>query len=252
MRLRGALPSPRHRLAGAIPHRIVGDTPAQFLWKPFLISMWGNATYGDCTVAEEAFVKACAPGVFVPDDTVIAWARANGAIDGDTLIDVLDKMQMEGFVLGNNIYNDGQPKSVDWTNFETLSNAIAQGPIKLGVAANQLENAVPDPPKSGWVGTNFITDGNLDHCISACGYGSVEWLLSQLGADVPSGIDGTQQGIAIFTWNSIGVLDWKSFLAITGEAWLRAPNTVIGTVPPTRPSANMLHKIWQFIKRIFV
>lgn len=228
MRLRGATPSPRNRLAAATPHRIVGLTPAWHIWKPSQLSMWGNANYGDCTVAEEAFAKACnSPEIFVPDDTVIAWAKANGAINGDTLIDVLDKMQTGGFVVDGQTYDDGPPTSVDWTDVDILQNAIFQGPVKLGVAADQLENVVPDPPTNGWVGTKFTPDSNLDHCVSAYGYGSISWLLSQIGGTLPADVNGDVLGIGIFTWDSLGILDWESFLAITGEAWLRNPNTVL-------------------------
>lgn len=226
-RMRGALPSPRHRLAGATPHVAVAPTPEQFLWLPAQLSMWGNDTYGDCTVAEEAFAKACnSPEIFIPDDTVIAWARANGAINGDTLIDVLDKMQGGGFVIEASTYDDGAPLSVDWTDAPTLQNAIAQGPVKIGVAADQLQDAVPEPPVNGWIATGFSEDADEDHCVSLCGFGSLAWLAEQLGTSVPNGMDGTQPAYAMFTWDSIGIIDVASLLAICSEAWLRNPTTV--------------------------
>ena len=56
-------------------------------------------------------------------------------------------------------YNDGPYTSVDWTNAAVLQNAIVQGPVKIGVAATQLQNAVQgDPPVSGWCATGFQTD----------------------------------------------------------------------------------------------
>jgi hypothetical protein len=225
-RLRGAFPSPRHRLASAMPHVATAPAPAQFLWKPAQLSIWGNDQYGDCTVAEEAFAKGAQPGVFIPDDVVIAWARANGAIDGDTLIDVLDKMQSGGFALDGKSYDDGAPLSVDWTNAAALQAAIAQGPVKIGVAADQLQNVVPDPPTNGWVAIGFTQDQNLDHCVSLCGYGSIAWLADQLGVTIPDTIDNTVSAYALFTWNSIGIIDVPSLLAICGEAWLRNPTTI--------------------------
>ena len=42
----------------------------------------------------------------------------------------------------------------------------------------------------------------------------------------PGGVDGTQPGYAMFTWNSIGIIDVPSMIAITQEAWLRQPTTV--------------------------
>lgn len=228
MRLRGARPSPRHRLAAAAPHKVVSPPPAQILWKPAKLSMWGNATYGDCTVAEEAFAKGCgSSGVFVPDDTVIAWANANGAINGDTLIDVLDKMQTGGFVVDGVTYNDGNPTAPNWTDAATLQSAIAQGPVKIGVAADQLEDVVPEPPVNGWFAKGFAEDTNLDHCVSICGYGPISWLCKQLGAASPESVDGAQIAYAMFTWDSIGIIDWPSLQAICGEAWLRNPTTVV-------------------------
>lgn len=225
--LRGARPSPRHRLAAAMPLQTFAPAPAQWLWKPAQLSMWGNATYGDCTVAEEAFSKGATANVFIPDDTVVAWAQANGAIDGDTLIDVLDKMETGGFVVGSTTYDDGPPSSIDWTNDAVLKNAIYQGPVKIGVAADQLQNVVPEPPENGWFATGFTKDENLDHCVSLCGYGSIGWLAEQLGVAPPGGTDLTLPAYALFTWSSIGIIDVPSLLAVCGEAWLRTPTTVV-------------------------
>jgi len=235
-RLRGARPSPRHRLASAMPHRIVGPTPPQWLWTPVQMSMWDNDVDGDCVTAEEAFKDACTPGVFITDDTVVAWATANNALNGADLITVLDIMQTAGFPQGGKLYNDGHPNSVDWTNSTALQNAIAQGPVKIGVAADQLQNAVPDPPSNGWFATGFQPDGNLDHCVSLCGYGTIQWLATQLGA-VPAdiGVDITAPAYALYTWKSIGIIDVPSMIAITGEAWLRSPNTLLSVPQPTKP-----------------
>ena len=84
-----------------------------------------------------------------------------------------------------------------------------------------------NPPVSGWFATGLTKDTNEDHCVSLCGYGTIAWLAAQLGVSVPDGIDGTQQGLGLFTWDSIGIIDWPSMLAITGEAWLRNPVTVV-------------------------
>jgi len=224
--LRGALPSPRHRLAAAIPHLATNPTPPQFLWKPKQLSMWGNDTYGDCTVAEEAFAKGATAGVFIPDAEVVAWAQQNGAINGDTLIDVLTKMQTNGFPLAGKIYDDGSPTSVDWTNAALLQNAIAQGPVKIGVAADQLEATVPNPPVSGWFADGFTCDNNMDHCVSLCGYGTIAWLAGQLGSQVPTGPNAASPAYALFTWNSIGIITPASLIAICGEAWLRNPTSI--------------------------
>ena len=233
-RPRGARPSPRHRLASARPHRIIGATPAQWLFDPAKLSMWLNDQFGDCVSAEEAFAKACdTPEVFITDDTVKAWASLNNVLNGTDLVTVLDLMQSAGFPQDGNVYNDGPFNAVDWTKAEVLQNAIAQGPVKIGVAADQLENAVPNPPTNGWFATGFQQDSNEDHCTSLCGFGTIAWLAEQLGVSVPSFLDGTQPGYAMFTWSSLGIIDVPSMLAITGEAWLRVPTTVVENASPT-------------------
>ena len=232
-RLRGAIPSPRHRLASAMPYRMVGPTPTQFLWKPAKLSMWLNDTYGDCVTAEEAFAKACdTPEDFITDDTVLAWATTNNVLNGADLVTVLDFMQSYGFVQDGRRYNDGPFTAVDWTNSTVLQNAIAQGPVKIAVAADQLEDAVPPPPaENGWIATGFTADANLDHCTSLCGFGTADWLAALLGVMVPSTLKSIP-AYALFTWDSIGIIDVPSMLAITGEAWLRSPVTLIAALPP--------------------
>lgn len=215
-----------------MPYRIVGPTPIQFLWKPAKLSMWDNDVDGDCVTAEEAFAKACStPEIFITDDTVVAWATANSVLNGADLTQVLDLMQSQGFPQDGVIYNDGPFNSVDWTNSTALQNAIAQGPVKIGVAASQLENAVPEPPANGWIATGFTADTNLDHCVSLCGFGTADWLAAQLGVMVPNFLKSVP-AYALFTWDSIGIIDVPSMLAITGEAWLRSPVTLIAAPAP--------------------
>jgi hypothetical protein len=228
-RPRGAFPSPRHRLAGARPHVAVTPHPAQWLWTAVQLSMWLNDVDGDCVTAEEAFAKGCGPsGIFIPDAIVKAWATRNNVLNGADLITVLDLMQTAGFSQDGKVYDDGPPLSVDWTNADILQNAIYQGPVKIGVAADQLENVVPDPPTSGWIATGFTQDQNEDHCVSLCGYGTIGWLASQLGVTVlPGTLDQNAPAYALFTWDTIGIIDVPSLLAITGEAWLRVPTTVV-------------------------
>lgn len=226
--LRGAIPSPRHRLAAAAPHIITGPTPAQVLYKPSQLSIWYNDQYGDCVTAEEAFAKAChSPEIFITDQEVYDWANAHNFLNGTTLVDVLDVMVKNGFTQSSHTYDDGPHVAVDWTSAATLQNAIAHGPVKIGVAADQLQNVVPNPPKSGWFALGFSEDSNMDHCVSLCGYGPLSWLAEQLGVSVPNGVDGSGAGYGLFTWGTIGIIDEASMLAITGEAWLRNPTTVV-------------------------
>ncbi len=227
----GAIPTPRHRLAGATPYRIVGDTPASWIWIPRKLSYWDNNQDGDCVTAEEAFAKACS-GIFISDAEVIRWASAHGVLNGANLDQVLDWMFTKGFEQDGNIYNVGAKSTLDYTNAAILNNAISKGPVKVGCAAGQLQGTVGS--SNGWFGVGFTLDNNQDHCTTLCGYGTMAWLAQQLGVTVPAGIDGNKLGYAFFTWDTIGIIDVPSMIAIVGEAWSRAPTTIIvGTNPPT-------------------
>ena len=232
---RGARPSPRHRLAAATPHKALAVVPAQHLVVPSTLSMWLNQTDGDCVTAEEAFNKAC-DGILIADATVQAWASTNNVLNGADLDQVLTLMQSAGFSQDGNMYNDGAATSVDWTTQAVLQSALSQGRVKIGVAADQLEalqSSTSIGVANGWVATGFKADSNEDHCVSLCGYGTIAWLAQLLGGSVPSGVDGTQIGYAMFTWSTIGIIDEPSLLAITGEAWLRSPTTkIVGTGTP--------------------
>ncbi len=190
--------------------------------------MWLNDVDGDCVTAEEAAAKACNdPEIFITDATVLAWATAGGFLNGANLTDVLDKMQANGFQQDGVTYDDGPFKSVNWTDAAILRNAIYQGPVKIGVAADQLERAVPNPPVNGWFAVDFAPDPNEDHCVSLFGYGTFAYLAGKLGVTVPPGLDPNHQGYGLFTWDSVGVIGHTAMVNITAEAWLRNPTTVI-------------------------
>jgi hypothetical protein len=198
------------------------------LYKPAKLSFWLNNQYGDCVTAEEAFAKAChTPEILISDAQVEKWAKHHNVLNGANLVDVLDAMTVKGFQQSGHTYDDGPHTSVDWTNPAVLQNAIAHGPVKIGVAADQLQAVVPNPPTNGWFATGFHEDSNEDHCVSICGYGSFAWLASELGVAVPQGTDGQTPGYGMFTWDSIGIIDDPSLLAITAEAWLRNPVTIV-------------------------
>jgi len=228
---RGAIPSPRSALAAAMPYVAPVGAPPNFIMKPQRISMWGNDVHGDCVTAEEAFAKACNnPEIFISEDEVIAWATRHGVLEGAYLTQVMTWMQDDGFADAPFIYDDGPYFSVNWTDAGTLQSAISTGPVKIGVAADQIENAWwTTGGSTGWFASGFHADGNEDHCVTLCGYGSLSWLAQQLGVQVPAGVDGTQPGYAMFTWNSIGIIDVPSMTAVTHEAWLRRPTTVTKT-----------------------
>jgi hypothetical protein len=230
---RGAIPSPRHALAAATPHLVTAAAPPNFIIVPSKLSSWGNFNHGDCVTAEEAFAKACnQPEVFIADAEAIRWATVHGVLEGAYLNQVLEWMQNDGFNQDYNTYDDGRFYSVNWTDPTLLQSAISQGPVKIGVAANQLETAWRSTGgATGWFGTGFVADSAEDHCVSLCGYGTFTWLSQHLHVQIPAGTDATKQGYALFTWGSIGIIDHPSMIAITHEAWFRQPTTIIKPAP---------------------
>jgi hypothetical protein len=225
---RGAVPSARHELAAAAPFAQLIGAPPNFIILPAKISMWGNDVHGDCVTAEEAFAKTCNnPEIFISDADVIAWATRHNVLEGANLVQVMQWMQGDGFAEGTNVYDDGAYMSVNWTNQSALQSAISTGPVKLGIAADQIDTAWHSTGgHSGWFAIGFHNDANEDHCVSLCGYGTLTWLAQQLNVAVPAGVDGNLSGYALFTWNTIGIIDHASMVAITHEAWLRRPTTV--------------------------
>jgi hypothetical protein len=198
MFLANARPSPRHRLAGAVPHFFLG-APANLFRVPLDLEWWGNRVDGDCCTAEEAAAKAVAdPQIAVPSTVAVAWAAAHGFLNGATLIDVIDQMEKAGFLIDGKTYDDGAPRSVDWTDALTLQSALAVGPVKIGVAAAQLQNVPDIGTRNGWVATGFKPDENLDHCIGLWGFGPMGWLAEQFKIALPAGVEPDQrQGDAV-------------------------------------------------------
>jgi hypothetical protein len=240
--MRGAYPTPKHKMAAAIPHSVSGATPPQFIRIPKVLSMWGNDVFGLCCTAEEFFAKACnSPEIDMPYGKAVKFARQNWILNGAGIWETIEIVRTKGIYFGDSQYLDGAPKSVNFTNPAILKNAIYQGPVKLGVAADQLENvvqAIPNYPVNGFVCTGFSTDGNLDHCVSLCGYGPAAWLMGQLGGTLPKSLAPATPCYALFTWSAIGVIDVPSMVAITGEAWLRTPTTIIKPNPVPAPKAG--------------
>lgn len=239
---RGAIPTPRHVLARSMPLLMESRAlpPPTFLIAPAKLSMWGNDVHGDCVTAEEAFAKACHnQEIFIPETDAVAWATRHGVLEGAYLYKVLDWMVTDGFQEAGLVYDDGPRSSVDWTDRNLLTSAISEGPVKIGVAADQLETAWRQSGgHNGWFASGFTQDNNEDHCVSLCGYGPLQWLAQQLGGQLPAGTDGSKPGYALFTWSSIGIIDEPSMLAITHEAWLRTPTTVIRKHGHHQPAAD--------------
>src|SRR5580658_528279 len=140
---RGAIPSPRSALAAATPHVPVAAAPPHFIAVPPQLSFWGNDHYGDCVTAEEAFAKSCVnPEIFITDDQVITWATNHNVLGGATPTQVMGYMQNDGFSESWCFYEDGPHFSVNWTDPSILQSAISIGPVKIGVAGDQLEAAL--------------------------------------------------------------------------------------------------------------
>ena len=262
---RGAIPSPRSDLAAAKPHvpDLKISVPPSFLMWPVQMDSWNNYTYGDCVSAEEAFAKATAtPRTFIPQATVVAWATAHGYLNGATLTGVLTKMQTDGFAFNNNKYDDGPYNSVDWTNAGILQSAIySHGPVKIGVGADDFQSnphGLVTPGTSGWAMYNYPKNLAEDHCVSLCGYGTLAELVAlfmqhNVTVNVPSGMP-TGLCYAMFTWNSIGIIDQQSMLNMTYEAWLRNPVTIVVpqlsdkvTLAETSPKSPALASLNDFL-----
>lgn len=227
--MRGARPSPPHKLLAAQP--FVGVTyPIQFAIVPSKLSIWGNSTYGDCVTAEEAFAKSChTPEIFIDDATVIAWAKKHGFLNGADLKEVCDAMLNDGFQVSGQKYDDGPALGVDYSNEATLQAAIAQGNVKIAIDANTLPSGAGN--QQGWYAFGGKKGSGSDHCTGLSGYGTAGYCFQQLGVPLPSGVDANKPSCYLhFTWSTIGVVDHAWLMNTCTEAWVRNPTTV--GVPP--------------------
>jgi hypothetical protein len=226
----GPFPTPNHELASTRPYRGGGAAPETFLAWPIEISFWGNDKVGDAMWAEEAFAKACAdPKVFIPTEVVEATEQECGSSN------FAQFMETHGFQMNGKAYLDGTFHSVDWTNAAALNGAIAHvGPVKIGIAAANLlsgPHGQVTPGKSGWAIYGLPAGQPEDQCASLCGYGSLAALAGLferhgVNPNLPPGMP-TGLCYAMFTWDSIGIVDQQSLMNITGEAWVRNPTTIV-------------------------
>ncbi len=251
---RGAIPSSRHELAAATPYvqNAAAVVPSSFLAWPVGLSYWGNNEYGDCVSAEEAFAKATAkPQVLISEDTVIAWATKNDYLNGAVLTSVMTTLQTQGLANSGQIYCNGPYQSVDWSKDVVLQSAIySNGPVKLGVGAEAFQdnaNGAVTPGECGWTMYNYPTGESEDHCVSLCGYGTLAELTAlfqQRGVTVHAAA-GMPTGLcyAMFTWNSVGIIDRQSMLNMTGEAWVRSPVTAVSPVYLTTQGNDGLYTV---------
>lgn len=238
--LRGAIPTPRHRLAAAEPHCPQEATlPPQVAYVPAKLSMWGNNQYGDCVSAEEAFNKAVS-GEFISDSIVINWANKNGYLNGAMLDEVMISMKQDGFHQDGKVYGDGGYKSVDYSNEDVLKSALAIAPVKIGIDAGALPSGAGS--NQGWhaFGGSPGEFRNEDHCVALAGYGPAAWLYQQLGVALPSGIDPAKPCYLLFTWSTIGLVDHDWIMSTVGEAWLRDPSSTVDGAPQPNPGPQPL------------
>lgn len=238
--MRGAKPSPRHKLLGARPFRPTKAAPPQFCVVPKQLSVWGNDQYGDCVTADEAYAKAAysvmcgLPETFVTEDAVISWARKHGFLNGAYLTEVMDVMAREGLPAGGTLYEDGPYSAVDYSNEFILQGALAVGPVKIGIDAGALPSGAGN--HQGWFATNGGRYPNEDHCVALTGYGPASYLYQCLGVPLPAGLAPTTPGYLLFTWGTIGFVTHAWLMGTCAEAWLRNPTTPgQSPTPPTPP-----------------
>lgn len=234
----GAIPTPRHKLAAAMPFRAVQAPPPQVIVIPPFLEMWLNDQYGDCVTAEEAFAKAAysvfagLPETRITDATVLAFCNAYGFLNGANLTDVMDKMISAGFHQDQG-YKDGPYNSVDYSNETVLQGALAQGPVKIGIDSQALPSGAGNT--SGWSASGGSPGQytNEDHCVALCGYGPSTALFGALHGTMPGGFPAS--GYLLYTWSTIGVVDHAWIMSTCGEAWLRNPTTPGVTPTPPLP-----------------
>lgn len=170
---------------------------------------------------------------------MVGWATEHGYRDGAVLVDVLKTMNIKGLYFGGGTVYNGPYNSVDWRNSTTLQSAIfSKGPVKLGVAAKNLQtnrHGHVKGGKNGWALYGYPPDLPMDHCVSLCGFGPLDELIAlfkKQGVKV-SPPKGMPQGLcyAMFTWDSIGIVDELSVVNMTHEAWVRSPVTTMSSYP---------------------
>lgn len=237
----GAVPTPRSKLANAIPFippAFGADgrkkAPEHLAYIAPKLSYWGNDRYGICVTAEEAYCKGCTipggpAGEFMPESMVISWARGNGWLNGASLTGVMDDMKRQGFPLtASQRYNNGGYKSVDWEDESILQEALAVGPVKIAMRAAALPSGAGSV--QGWYVFGDNSTNRSDHSIPIVGYGRADYLYDQLELPLPSAIPASRLCYLLFTWSTLGIADHAWLMGCTDEAWVRSPTTV--GVPP--------------------
>jgi hypothetical protein len=231
----GAQPTPRARLLSAPPHIVLVAPPLQMAYVPKKRSMFHNDRYGICVTAEEAFAKTCInPEIDIDqlNAECFAWASAHRVLNGASLDEVLDWMAEKGFQISAQLYNDGPKSGVDFSNEVVLKSAIAQGPVKVAIAAGALPGGAGS--EDGWYSLS-THNRRTDHSTTICGYGTADWLYGQLNKPLPSGLPASTPGYLMYTWSTIGFVSHDWIMGTVDEAWVRNPTTI--GIPPL-PTPN--------------
>jgi hypothetical protein len=244
---RGLLPKAQrslHAPFGLVPF-LGGPAPANVGVVPAKLSMLGNSDFG-CCVTSEAFsrmqmysVMVGLPEIAVSDADCIAWARKRGLLNGADLSDVSNQVARDGTLGGGVLYRQGPSQTVDWTNFDVLRAAIAQGPVQIAISANAIEHAGAGN-RSGWVLSGAGRDLATDHCVGLWGASTAQWLAdlmhNTLGISIDLGSLGPQTpSVYMYSWASEGIVEHRSLVNITDEAYLRGPTTLPDLAPVTPP-----------------
>jgi len=241
--LTGALPSPRHRLAGALPFRAVRAFPAEWGVVPAKLDIWGNDRYGVCVTSEEAANVAAftaaregVPDICLAEETVIDWARKHRYLNGANISEVMDTLQTDGDpIIEGTKYFVGPYRAVDWENRADLCAAIyeSRAAVKIGIASSGLGNAVQG--RNGWMVLSGRKDRRIDHCVGLCGYGSLQYLCGLCGVPVPAKYTPDLFCYLMFTWGTVGIVSEQAMWAMTGEAWVRLPSSIADPPYPPEP-----------------
>jgi hypothetical protein len=242
-RFRGALPSPRGKVLRATRvSKLLGDVVPPDNWCQICPSydMSGNDRYGDCVSAEEgnhfrAWTLAMGyPMTDVAGEEVVRWARKHGYLNGAMLTDVMDDLKTDGMVDKKGVtHRLKEYYSVDYTDQAEVKAALWKyKTLNIAIAADQVEVA---SGKNGWIQLNGKVDRGIDHCVGLHGYGSLQYLCDALKVKVPNGADANQFCVLLYTWGTVGIVNWKSLqgMMTNSEAWAREPGDVPSVPFPT-------------------
>ena len=138
---RGAIPSPPSVLAAAPRHVALVGAPPNLIVIPQKISFSGELRQRRLRHTKKHSPRHATILRYSSRMTRLSRGRRNMAYsNGASNTQVMTWMQNDGFPDGPLTYDDG-PYDVDFTNAGTLQSAISQGPVKLGIAGDQIETA---------------------------------------------------------------------------------------------------------------